>query len=274
VPEQFDTPDYQVLIVAEKYQTGFDQPKLCAMYVDRKLDGLQAVQTLSRLNRTYPDKTKTFVLDFQNTIEDIRSAFKPWFESSELEERTNPNQVFDLRNKILTSGFINEDDIEGYAECFFKPKLTARDRLLLESFVRPAVERFESAEEDEQESLRQLLNSYRRFYSFVAQIFPVGDPRLEKLYAYMDMLAKMLPGRDKPADVEITSDMLRLTRAAIARCCHQLPSSVTAAIRKTSRRRCLGLWVLSMSGTALISIPATFCGISVVILWTSRQSQR
>lgn len=82
LPEKFDGNDYQLLIVAEKYQTGFDQPKLCAMYVDRKLDGLQAVQTLSRLNRTYPDKNKTFILDFQNTVKDIQDAFKPFFEAT------------------------------------------------------------------------------------------------------------------------------------------------------------------------------------------------
>lgn len=215
LPERFDSDAYQVLIVAEKYQTGFDQPKLCAMYVDRKLNGLQAVQTLSRLNRMHPLKARTFVLDFQNTIEDIRDAFKPWFETTELEERTNPNQVFDLRSRILQSGFVTEEEIEGYAARFFRPKLAARDRLLLEGFVRPAVERFETAEESEQETFRQLLNSYRRFYGFVAQVFPVRDERLEKLYAYVDMLAKMLPGRERPAEVEITSEMIRLVQSAI-----------------------------------------------------------
>ncbi|MBL4544713.1 MAG: type I restriction endonuclease subunit R [Oceanicaulis sp.] len=90
LPKKFDGADYHLLIVAEKYQTGFDQPKLCAMYVDRKLAGLQAVQTLSRLNRTKRGKERTYILDFQNSIEDIKEAFKPFFETTTLEERSDP----------------------------------------------------------------------------------------------------------------------------------------------------------------------------------------
>ena len=100
LPKKFDTDDYQVLIVAEKYQTGFDQPKLCAMYVDRKLAGLQAVQTLSRLNRTYPGKEHTFVLDFQNTIEDMQNAFRPFFEVTALEANSDPNQIYELEARL------------------------------------------------------------------------------------------------------------------------------------------------------------------------------
>ena len=98
LPRQFDTDEYQLLIVAEKYQTGFDQPKLCAMYVDRKLAGLQAVQTLSRLNRIYPSKERTFVLDFQNTIEEIQEAFKPFYEATTLEANSDPNQIISFKD--------------------------------------------------------------------------------------------------------------------------------------------------------------------------------
>ncbi|HEX6958141.1 MAG TPA: hypothetical protein VF194_09160 [Ferrovibrio sp.] len=99
LPRRFDGPDFQILIVAEKYQTGFDQPKLCAMYVDRKLAGLQAVQTLSRLNRTMPGKERTYVLDFQNTIEDIQEAFKPFSRSRHSKKRPTP-----IRSMRLSSG--------------------------------------------------------------------------------------------------------------------------------------------------------------------------
>jgi type I restriction enzyme, R subunit len=99
LPRRFDTSEYQVLIVAEKYQTGFDQPKLCGMYIDKKLAGLQAVQTLSRLNRTYPSKDRTFILDFQNTMDDIKEAFRPFYEISSLEAMSDKNQVYQLETR-------------------------------------------------------------------------------------------------------------------------------------------------------------------------------
>ena len=111
LPGRFDTDKYHILIVAEKYQTGFDQPKLCAMYVDRKLAGLQAVQTLSRLNRKRAGKTHTFILDFQNSMEDIRDAFKPFYEATSVEEMSDPNQIYDLETRLFTFGYLDRDEI-------------------------------------------------------------------------------------------------------------------------------------------------------------------
>ena len=211
-PDGTPYPDqYQFLIVAEKYQTGFDQPKLCAMYVDKKLAGLQTVQTLSRLNRSYPDKERTFVLDFQNTIEDIQKAFRPYYESTELEAVSDPNQIYELEARLKAFGILDNGEVERFAEIYYKGPLDPSDRIKLEALVRQAVDRFE-ADDDErrQEEFRQLLKSYLRFYSFVAQVVRLDDTSLEKLYAYAAWLIRLLPDREIPPDIEITDDMLRL----------------------------------------------------------------
>lgn len=220
LPSRFDgvRPDgtpfpeqYQILIVAEKYQTGFDQPKLCAMYLDRKLAGLQAVQTLSRLNRTMASKERTFILDFQNSIEDIQNAFRPYYEQTALEAISDPNQVYDLEGRLMKFGYLDKDEIERFAVTFYSGRLDGADRAQLEGLVRQAVGRFE-ADEDEgrQEEFRQLLKSYMRFYSFIAQVIRLEDTGLEKLYSYGAWLARLLPNREVPPDIEITEEMLRL----------------------------------------------------------------
>ncbi|MDW4496360.1 DEAD/DEAH box helicase family protein [Sulfitobacter sp. D35] len=212
LPKKFDTDEYQVLVVAEKYQTGFDQPKLVAMYVDKKLAGLQAVQTLARLNRTHPGKTRTFVLDFQNSMEDVKEAFAPFFEATALEERTDLNQIYDLEHRISSSTYISKDEVERFADQFFKGDLTTQDRLVLEGTVRLAVERFQLDEDEaQQEEFRQLLKSFQRFYAFAAQIVPLNDVWLEKLYAYTSWLSRLLPSRNVPAEINITDDMLNLS---------------------------------------------------------------
>jgi len=209
---------YQILIVAEKYQTGFDQPKLCAMYVDRKLARLQAVQTLSRLNRTMANKDRTYILDFQNTIEDIQEAFRPYIETTALETNSDPNLVYDLEGRLFKFGYLDRDDIERFALTFFKGHLTGGDRARLEGLVREAVARFEADDDDKrQEEFRQLLKSYMRFYSFIAQVMKLEDTTLEKLYSYAAWLSRLLPNRELPAEIEITDDMLRLHAFKVVR---------------------------------------------------------
>ena len=211
LPKKFETSEYQLLIVAEKYQTGFDQPKLCAMYVDRKLDGLQAVQTLSRLNRTCANKERTFVLDFQNTIEDIQNAFKPFFEATSVEDISDPNQIYELEGRIKAFSIIDDEEVTRFAEIYYKGILDPHDRIKLEALVRNAVQRFEYEEDEgKREEFRQLLKSYMRFYSFVAQVVRLEDTNLEKLFSYLAWLIKLLPSRDVPPEIEITEDMLRL----------------------------------------------------------------
>lgn len=207
------TEQYQILIVAEKYQTGFDQPKLCAMYVDRKLAGLQAVQTLSRLNRTRSGKDQTYILDFQNAIEDIQDAFRPYFEVTALEANSDPNLVYDLEGRLFKFAYLDKDEIERFATTYYQGSLNGHDRARLEGLVRQAVARFE-ADDDEgrQEEFRQLLRSYMRFYSFIAQVMKLEDTSLEKLYSYGAWLARLLPHRQIPPEIEITDDMLRLQK--------------------------------------------------------------
>ena len=117
----FDSDDYQVIIVANKFQTGFDQPKLCAMYVDKKLGGVECVQTLSRLNRTYPAKaeTGTFVLNFFNEPEDILESFQPYYQTAELDDVSNPDLIFDLFDKLRTAGIFQWQEVEQFCEAFF-----------------------------------------------------------------------------------------------------------------------------------------------------------
>jgi type I restriction enzyme R subunit len=210
LPEKFDKADYHVLVVAEKYQTGFDQPKLCAMYVDRKLAGLQAVQTLSRLNRRASGKDRTHILDFRNTIEDIQKAFRPFYEATTLEEATDPNQIYTLQDRIMGFGIVDTAEVDRFAEGYYARKLTSADRIALEALVRNAVGRFKAQEEEEQEEFRQLLKSYQRFYTFLTQIMSLGDPQLEKLFEYSTWLSRLLPNREQPEDIEITDDMLQL----------------------------------------------------------------
>ena len=211
-PDGSAYPDqFQILIVAEKYQTGFDQPKLCAMYVDRKLAGLQAVQTLSRLNRTTLGKEQTFILDFRNTIEDIQAAFKPYYEATALEALSDPNQVYELEGRLFKFGYLDREEIERFAKTFYKGPLDGGDRARLEGLVRAAVARFETDDDEgRQEEFRQLLRSYTRFYSFIAQVIPLDDTCLEKLFTYAVWLSRLLPNREMPPDIEITDDMLRL----------------------------------------------------------------
>lgn len=215
LPKRFDSDEYQVLIVAEKYQTGFDQPKLVSMYVDRKLAGLQAVQTLSRLNRIYPEKTRTFVLDFQNTIEDIQAAFEPFYGVTSLEANSDPNQIYTLERRLRDFGIVHADEVERFAEIYYQSALDGHDRAKLEGIVRLAVMRFDTEDEEEQEEFRQVVKSYLRFYSFLSQVMYLGDTDLEKLYAYGSWLNRLLPDREMPGDIEITDDMVRLEKVRL-----------------------------------------------------------
>ncbi|WP_179123171.1 type I restriction endonuclease subunit R [Ferroacidibacillus organovorans] len=209
LPEKFDSDEYQVLIVANKYQTGFDQPLLHTMYVDKKLAGIQAVQTLSRLNRTRRGKTDTFVLDFANTADEIREAFQPYYEATNLGDETDLNLIFDLKSRLESHQVIWKDDVEAFCEGFYAGK----DPSVLHKYTDTAVERFKALPDEEQEVFRSTLSTFVRIYSFVTQIAPFQSVGMHKFYTYGRMLSRKLPLRGRIAldlDDEVAMQYYRL----------------------------------------------------------------
>lgn len=196
LPERFASSDYQVLLVANKYQTGFDQPLLCAMYVDKRLDGVQAVQTLSRLNRKIAGKDEPFVLDFVNKPEDIYAAFKPYFDSTSLQESANPEMLPSIKHELDQMQVYHWSEVEAFARIFYREadRQNAADHAHMQRHLQPAVDRFKAIEEDEiRNAFRDKLGGYVRMYSFLSQILPYGDPDLEMLYSYGRFLLPHLP---------------------------------------------------------------------------------
>ncbi|MBF0126784.1 MAG: type I restriction endonuclease subunit R, partial [Magnetococcales bacterium] len=189
-----------VLLVAEKYQTGFDQPLLHTMYVDKRLAGIQAVQTLSRLNRTHPLKEDTFVLDFVNERDEIREAFKVYYEGAEMGEEVDPARMYEIKGELDASGIYLPEEIERFCAVYFKPKQrqSVSDHQAMNSALDPAVSRFtvlQQENEDESELLRGKIQAFRNLYSFLSQIIPYQDSDLEKLYVFLRHLAAKLPKR-------------------------------------------------------------------------------
>ncbi|MBK82910.1 MAG: type I restriction endonuclease subunit R [Gammaproteobacteria bacterium] len=197
LPEQFDTEEYRVLLVADKYQTGFDQPYLHTMYVDKKLSGVKAVQTLSRLNRSATGKEDTFVLDFRNTREEIFEAFKPFYEVTQAEELVDPQQMYRLQAQIDEKQVVYENEVTDFCAVYFAPKRkeSVHDHSKMNGLLDLAVERFKALDEDEQEELKGLFVNFRNMYAFLSQVIPYQDSDLEKLYTYLRFLLTKLPRR-------------------------------------------------------------------------------
>ena len=251
--EAFDTQDFNVMIAANKYQTGFDQPKLCAMYVDKKLQGVDCVQTLSRLNRTFPGK-ETFILDFFNDPKDILESFLPYYTKAELTDVTDPQIIYDLQKKLDAEGIYHREEIEAFANAFFDPKAAASK---LSYYCQPAKERFtkrykfahearlqamdfkrtaeangdsaglkkaehvlkEAGEQvDRLDLFKKNLQSFVRLYEFLSQIVPYEDRELEQLCVFAKHLYPLLRvDRLEEDDVDVGELQLthyRLTKRA------------------------------------------------------------
>jgi type I restriction enzyme R subunit len=221
LPEKFATQEYQILLVAEKYQTGFDQPLLHTMYVDKRLAGIQAVQTLSRLNRTHPLKEDTFVLDFVNDREEIREAFKVYYEGAIMGEEVDPARMYVIKGELDAAGVYLAEEVERFCAVYFKPKQrqSAQDHQAMNAALDPAVSRFsvlQREKEEEAELFRSKVQAFRNLYTFLSQIIPYQDSDLERLYVFLRHLAAKLPRRASgPAyqfDDEVRLEYYRLQK--------------------------------------------------------------
>jgi type I restriction enzyme R subunit len=213
----FRKDEYKIMIVANKFQTGFDEPRLCAMYVDKKLGGVECVQTLSRLNRIYPGKEQTFILDFVNDVETIKKSFEPYYEATEIEEVTDPNIVYDIELKLKNSDIFTKQEVKNYAKIYFDPKKNHKD---LSAAIKPPADRFKirykdalekinnlkeqiktatdeetiehlklelSKAEEEKQSLeifKKDLGTFIRMYEFLSQIVEYEDEELLELWVF------------------------------------------------------------------------------------------
>lgn len=219
LPEKFSTPEYQVLLVADKYQYGFDQPLLHTMYVDKKLSGVRAVQTLSRLNRTYPGKEDTFVLDFANDRQTIIDSFQPYYELTTMTETTDPNHLYDLKGITDKAQVYYQSEVDAFSKVFYKPgSASGRDQSRLYAYIDPAVDRYKELEEEPQDEFKKSMTSFVRLYSFLSQIMPFQDVELEKLYSYGRFLLTKLPKTDYTErlklDNEVALEYYRLQKIA------------------------------------------------------------
>lgn len=223
LPDVFATSEYQVLLVAEKYQTGFDQPLLHTMYVDRRLSGIQAVQTLSRLNRIHPFKEDTFILDFVNDRSEIQEAFKTYYEGAEIGGEVDPNRMYQIKGELDSSGIYVLSDVDLFSETYFKPKLkqSSADHQRMNAIIDRPISNFSAlakADPAEAEVLRGKILAYGSLYSFLSQIIPYQDSDLEKLYVFLRYLASKLPKRGgSPSyqfDDEVRLDYYRLQKVS------------------------------------------------------------
>lgn len=196
LPDRFESGEYQLLLVAEKYQTGFDQPLLHTMYVDKKLSGVKAVQTLSRINRMCPGKTETFVLDFVNSREDIEAAFQDYYQETGVSETTDPNVIYDIKNVLDSFMVYNDTEIDNFAKVFFKETKNQGniDLAKLNSYIDPAVDRYNALpEKQDKMDFKGALSKFLRLYTFLTHIINLGDEKLYKFYAYGKCLFRKLP---------------------------------------------------------------------------------
>jgi type I restriction enzyme R subunit len=212
LPETFAKPEYRVLLVAEKYQTGFDQPLLHTMYVDKRLAGIQAVQTLSRLNRTHPLKKDTFVLDFVNEPGEIQEAFRQYYDGSVMGEEVDPDRLYEVKSELDESGIYRQNEVDEFSRIFFAPRRhqSPGDHKNINVLLDLAVARFhqlQSEKEEEAELWRGKSQAFRNLYSFLSQVIPYQDSDLEKLFTYLRHLALKLPKRKIGPDYQFDEEV-------------------------------------------------------------------
>jgi type I restriction enzyme R subunit len=196
--DRFESDDCRFLIVASKFQTGFDQPKLIAMYVDKKLGGVACVQTLSRLNRTTAGKEETFVLDFENSAEDIEEGFQPFYDRVTLSKETDPNQLYNIRTDLEKFGIHEAKDVEAFAKLWFDKSKTDKQKLLLpllHAAVDPVARKWLAEAEEEQVDYKSKARDFVKLYSFMSSLVSINDTGLEKLFVFLRFLISKLPAQ-------------------------------------------------------------------------------
>jgi type I restriction enzyme R subunit len=230
IREAFNGDEYQILLVANKFQTGFDQPLLCGMYVDKRLSGIQAVQTLSRLNRSYPGKDTTYVVDFVNDTKEIYDSFKPYYSATELAETTDPNLVFDLRSKLDASGHYDDYEVERVVTAELDPRAKqsdlvaaiepVKDRLIKQYKAAQEALRIAQEKEDDEaakEAKQEIdalvlfkadMGVFVRLYIFLSQIFDYGNTAIEKRYLFFRRLIPLLEFNREREDVDLSKVFL------------------------------------------------------------------
>jgi len=209
LPDKFESYEYSVLIVADKYQTGFDQPLLHTMYVDKRLSGVQAVQTLSRLNRIHPGKIDTFVLDFVNDRNEIFESFKPYYEYTEFGEITDTQLLYNLENTLLDYRMFFKKDIDEFCKVWFNTnkELRNKEHKLLNAILDPVVQSYELKPLEEQETIKKQIREFLNLYNFLSQVIPYSDSELEKLYIFLRNLIRKLPRRNSSTVIALGDDV-------------------------------------------------------------------
>ena len=193
IPNRIQEDPYRILICADKFQTGYDEPLLHTMYVDKTLAGIKAVQTLSRLNRARPNKSETFVLDFMNKSDTIKESFSDYYRTTILADETDPNKLHDLKASLDQRQIYSSEQVDQFVQSY----LDGEDRATLDPTIDVCVERYRELDEDGQVEFKGSAKAFNRLYAFLSQILPYGNPGWEKLSIFLNFLIPRLPAPEE-----------------------------------------------------------------------------
>ncbi len=211
LPKEFASDEYQILVVAEKYQTGFDEPLLHTMFVDKKLKGVKAVQTLSRLNRTCPGKNDTLIIDFANTNEEIKNAFQPYYEETTLDKSVNVNLIYETQSKLREYRIYDDKTVQDFIEVYKRSssKQSDDDLGIITGILKPVIAEYEKFNDDKRFRFKKTVRNFCKWYGYITTITRMFDRELEEEYIFCQYLDKLLPGIHDPDMVDI-EDKLKL----------------------------------------------------------------
>ena len=203
IENAFEEDPYRILIVANKFQTGFDQPLLHTMYVDKSLNGITAVQTLSRTNRIHKAKNDTLILDFANKTEVIQKAFEPFYKATFLPEGTDPHKLYELEEKLLEYEVFELSDVHKFVNAYMK----GEKQPILHGILHPLIEDYNKLKIEDKVGFKKVLRRYQSIYSYLSQLIPFTDVELEKIYIFNKFLNKKLPTINNPLPFSVLEDV-------------------------------------------------------------------